>query len=958
MNNCQRGGHPLLKEAWSLNLLIFAAWAALLLTGGGIRAAETVPLIDSSTATSGARTNYGGTLGVQFRFTGTTGGKATELGIFDGNAVAGLRVEHLVRLYGMESAFEISATLLGGVTVPAGARGASTNSYVYAALAEPVTLTNGAWYVVVADYPTNDTVDPFFDIGPNNLESRIAAGFASRFSDSTGNPGTFVPHHDFPNVYNPVLAAYGGPNLKIEPFAEPPLFEEEPISRIAYAGHRASFSATVLGSPPIAHQWQGGPDGGPYTNLANSARINGATSNKLEFTSIEVGDRGEYRLIATNAYGAATSLVAQLSVVPAPAGVTNLHPYAAAVLALEPMAYWRLNDPSSTELLYDSAGGYDAQLENLALGVAGLRPPANPGFSAGNTAAYFDGFSSTASSGVPLMNGLGSFTVMGWFSPAGPNSDLRTGLFGQNDALELGYNDTEGISLWFPVAGNWFHLVSGPEGFAVDQWHFVAVSARENAVTIYVNGSQRAQLGGVPSGSSRFEFKLGGGGIFDPEGNFFNGVMEDVAVLDYGLTRAEIQRLYGAAVGFFAPIINQQPGTRAARAGAAAEFTVGAEGGELAYQWQHRAAGGAFAELPDGGGISGAREATLRIAGVGGEDLGDYRVTVRNRAGEATSEPAGLTILAAPAHATFPETVLSMNPVAYWRFEEAEDPAAGTVRAHDHAGQFHGTYGSATLNGSTNYNVAGPRPEDGFKFFEADNKAIRVRPGTNNSWVNIPPLLLNTNIITVTAWVKPLGDIPDYSAILFARGGGEEIFGLGFGGGLTGTQGRANYTWTSAIETWGWPTFLFLTNNSWSFITLTVADGDAWVYKDGEPISRNFGQAHPVLAFSAAGAIGADLLAPLERAFNGLIDEVAVFNYFLLPDEIRALYRSAVRHAPDVAIAAAEGGGVTLSWAGAGLLQSAATIEGRRTLWHDEGTNSPVTLPAWGQVRFFRVLSE
>jgi len=101
--------------------------------------------------------------------------------------------------------------------------------------------------------------------------------------------------------------------------------------------------------------------------------------------------------------------------------------------------------------------------------------------------------------------------------------------------------------------------------------------------------------------------------------------------------------------------------------------------------------------------------------------------------------------------------VVSNTPFAFWRLNET----SGTT-ATDSIGGYNGTYGSAVGLG-----VAGPRPPD-FLGFEVTNTAAQFTNGTANSWITIPALNLNTNTVTITAWIYPLGSQAAYTGLFFA----------------------------------------------------------------------------------------------------------------------------------------------------------------------------------------------
>ena len=90
----------------------------------------------------------------------------------------------------------------------------------------------------------------------------------------------------------------------------PPSFSTQPTNLVVVAGGNAVFSATVSGASPLVYQWrQNG------TNLPSGGNVTGATSNVLTLTAVTLTNAGNYALVVTNVYGAATSAVATLTVV-------------------------------------------------------------------------------------------------------------------------------------------------------------------------------------------------------------------------------------------------------------------------------------------------------------------------------------------------------------------------------------------------------------------------------------------------------------------------------------------------------------------------------------------------------------------------------------------------------------------------------------------------------------------
>jgi uncharacterized delta-60 repeat protein len=77
----------------------------------------------------------------------------------------------------------------------------------------------------------------------------------------------------------------------------------QPSGRYVYGGDTVTLHAEAQGSLPLFYQW-----------LFNEQPIPGATSNRLVFVAWSTNQAGNYRVIASNAYGAATSEVAAVTV--------------------------------------------------------------------------------------------------------------------------------------------------------------------------------------------------------------------------------------------------------------------------------------------------------------------------------------------------------------------------------------------------------------------------------------------------------------------------------------------------------------------------------------------------------------------------------------------------------------------------------------------------------------------
>ncbi|MEO8428418.1 MAG: lamin tail domain-containing protein, partial [Verrucomicrobiota bacterium] len=216
--------------------------------------------------------------------------------------------------------------------------------------------------------------------------------------------------------------------------------------------------------------------------------------------------------------------------------------YAAQVLQSQPVLYWRLDENSGQAAA--NAGSYADTADGSyqgdpVLGGAGPLPPQFGGFEPANLAPQFDGIDDFVGGPADLLSDLASFTMAGWIRPT-VMQVARTGLWGQNDAVEFGFISGSTIQLWTPVGG-----IEAPYSYPLNEWHHVAAVGTGQQLQIYYDGNlvAAAPAGGGNYGSSSFNFNVGGGGVFDESSNHFKGQIDEVAVWRRALEDTEISQL-------------------------------------------------------------------------------------------------------------------------------------------------------------------------------------------------------------------------------------------------------------------------------------------------------------------------------------------------------------------------------------------------------------------------------
>jgi autotransporter-associated beta strand protein len=330
------------------------------------------------------------------------------------------------------------------------------------------------------------------------------------------------------------------------------------------------------------------------------------------------------------------------------------------------------------------------------------------------------------------------------------------------------------------------------------------------------------------------------------------------------------------------PVITQQPQPDSAYAGYFAHFAVGLEiTNSPTYQWRKDGVA-----LSSGGAFSGADSAVLRISNVSAAELGNYDVIVANASGSVTSSPAALTLRSPSGYEA---AAVAAGPAALFMFEDLNDPASGTARAYDFAGDRDGTYGIAAQNGL--YGIVGPTPGDGFPGFDNGNTAARFFGFTPNSHVALPELGLNTNTVTLTAWINP-GFPAAFSGVVFSRGG-STVAGMNFTGSVD-INGRRTlgYTWNNEAATYNWNSGIGPTSGVWSFVALVVTPTNATVYIfDATGVrASSLARAHVAQNFGVGTFIGEDPIGGGNRQVDATLDGVGIYGKSLTQSELETLY--------------------------------------------------------------------
>ncbi|MDB2429151.1 hypothetical protein OAG69_00675 [bacterium] len=211
-----------------------------------------------------------------------------------------------------------------------------------------------------------------------------------------------------------------------------------------------------------------------------------------------------------------------------------------------PLGYWSFDDQGAVTTADLSPNGYDGTVLGEASYVAGHTG------AAGDFAIDLDGIDDAVTTQLTLSN-IAFFTMAGWIKSDVAQTD-RTGLFGQNDILEFGFSSGDTVQLWSNPGGS-IGTNSTPT-----EWTHVALVSDGTGRMIFIDGVEVARgAAAIPLNASDFFFNIGGGGIWDATGNFFQGQIDDVAVWDISMSPQLIADL---ANGTISPIPSDRGGLR------------------------------------------------------------------------------------------------------------------------------------------------------------------------------------------------------------------------------------------------------------------------------------------------------------------------------------------------------------------------------------------------------------
>ncbi len=541
----------------------------------------------------------------------------------------------------------------------------------------------------------------YFNSNPN-YNGAIALEDGAKYMDSTNDQVTVTNLGSGDNGYYFVVITnnYGSVTSQLASLTvntNPVIISELPATYTnpftLFAGANPAFSVTsVSGAAPLYYQW-----------FTNGVAVDGATNTTLAMTDVQA-DFTSYCVVA-NSYGSATS-VWNATVIVDPTA-----PYPQAVLADNPVGYWRLNEgPDNNNgndgaICNDYMGGKNGIYTNVYL--------AQPGYSATDpeTSVQFGEFGST----LPIINNYaGQIQGVDFASPTGTTTNFSVavwangyagsmttgdtvvskGVYSLNDAFVIDISSASGHPYRFYIRGASGTVYNCNSKLAPDgNWHFLVGVCNESAglVSFYVDGvlavstsipttaglyepSYPMTIGSVQSSSETVGYTLQ-----------FQGFINDLSVYNYALTVAQIGDQFAASGS--APIISQEPvaGTNISQ-GATLVVPAAVNGTlPLSIQWMNGNTGQPLA---------GQTNATLVVSNINASD--SYYFTANNAYGSATSTTISVNVVAGA-----PQIYTDITPLSWTAYAGSSVRLA--VTAYGTAPLYYQWYQDGTaISGATN----------------------------------------------------------------------------------------------------------------------------------------------------------------------------------------------------------------------------------------------------------------
>jgi hypothetical protein len=684
-------------------------------------------------------------------------------------------------------------------------------------------------------------------------------------------------------------------------------FAQEPTGQVVQSGDTAVFNVDAVGVQSYRWYKQGNPN-----PLTNGGDISGAYSDTLQIANVDILDEGLYYCVVS-----AT-------------GVSPLSSRPAILMTQRFFGHWRFDGDANDSIGSNHGTAWGSPV--YTTGKIGL-------------AIDLDGTNDY----VTLPAGVADtydITVTAWVYWDGGNQWQRIFDFGTGTNQYLFLTPRSGSNtLRFAIKNGGSEQIVETTQLATGQWVHVAVTLRDSAATLYVNGAVAATNSSVTI--NPIDFKPTINYIGDSQWSahpFFNGRIDDFRIYNYALPGSEIWIMWGESTDN-PPLFTSDPIIKPD-----ATEEVGYSGQSLATDANDPDSGTLiFSKVTGPSWLNVAANGTLSGT-PGNDDVGENIFFVR------VTDPAG-----ASDDATLKITVVNTNDAPFWLAnpfskdsvtqgqsysgslaEDVDDidagdtltfskisgpawlnvaadgtlsgtPGAGNVGVNSftvHVTDNSGASDDATLN----ITVLGIELITQYKFDGNANDSIGANHGTAvggplyttgkigqaidldavNDYVVLPAGLVNIDDTTIAAWVNwdggnqwqrifDFGNNTSQYMFLSPRSGGDTLrFAI-----TTSSYGSEQILQTTQLAT-----------SQWVHIAVTLAGNVGKLYVGGvlkatnSSMTLNPSDFNPAINYIGKSQWSADPL------FNGRIDDFRIYNYALPAADIATLAGGAANNPP------------------------------------------------------------
>jgi len=689
-------------------------------------------------------------------------------------------------------------------------------------------------------------------------------------------------------------------NAMLTVLTSPPVITSQPLNQTNIVGTTATFSVTATGGAPLQYQW-----------IFGLFNINGATNATLILTNVQLAQAGNYSVQVSNSYGSTNSVPAVLAVTLPPTCVPTTSGL---------MDWW-----SGESNAYDNIGNNNGTLVGGATYANGEV----------GQAFLFDGSSGYVSipDSASLDVATTNITIELWLkvNQTTPNSDWRGIVSKGNLSWQLeGIQGSGAIAFTInPTDPGLFGTRNVNDGL----WHHVAGVYDGSYLYIYVDGSLDTSTPTTTTFVAQTNDPLLlGANPHSPLPYYFNGLVDEVSVYDRALSAQQIQGIYNAGIAGKCPLpitIINQPTNETVLAQTSATFAVSATGSKpIKYQWNF-----------NGTNIIGATNSSLTLVNLQPTNTGNYTVTLTNPSGTLTSSNALLTVIPTPPIITS-EPLNQTNTLGTTATFSVT--ATGGVPL-----QYQWSFGLTNISGATNATLTLKNvqiTQAGNYFVQVSNPYGRTNSTVAVLVVNLPPPSCVPISPGLGDWWAAEGNTIDN----MGKNNGTLIGGATYANGEVGKaflfDGSSGYvsipdsssldaaTTNITVELWlkvnqtsvnsDWTGIISKGNLSWQMEgiqgagsvffginptdpgvlgTRNVNDGmwhhvagvydgfHLYIYVDGT-LDASTATTKLVAQTSDPLLLGANPHAPLPYYFNGLVDEVSIYNQALSAQQIQAIY--------------------------------------------------------------------